>query len=34
MIFLEPDLYDPARADASDPAVSAVRDARRDEDQG
>jgi cation diffusion facilitator family transporter len=32
MIFLEPDLYDPSRADAADPAVSAVRDARRNQD--
>ncbi len=34
MIFLEPDLYDPSRADASDPAVSVVHEARRSEDEG
>jgi cation diffusion facilitator family transporter len=29
LIFLEPDLYDPARVQESDPAISAVRAARR-----
>jgi len=29
LIFLEPDLYEPSRLDAADPAVSAVEEARR-----
>jgi len=33
MIFLEPDLYDPARADVTDPAVRAVHHARRKPDK-